>query len=401
MKSRIKNTGLFMLYAFLIGAITGLIIWIFLKIMNLSIELIWEKLPNVIEIPFYTILVCTLGGLIIGIWRKINGDYPEDLEEVMTKVKKDGKYPYNNIGKLSISAMLPLVFGGSIGPEAGLSGVIAGLCSWVGDKFKHLFKEMKELTQIGISATLATIFNSPMFGFALPIESEEMTLPKKAKIVLYFLAIFGAFSIILLLNNIFNNKTGLGTFSGLEITQKEWLLIIPTSIIAIITGYIYLYSHKLTNTLSKKIEKYTIIKCIIAGLILGITGTLLPYTMFSGEHQMNEVMLKWEEIGIVVLLLTAIIKLVITNICINLGFKGGHFFPCIFSGVCLGYAVSIMFGINPIFSVIVITTTLISFIMNKPFASILLLIIFFPASALPVMLFSVVIGSGIRSLHTK
>ena len=93
-------------------------------------------------------------------------------------------------------------------------------------------------------------------------------------------------------------------------------------------------------------------------------GTYLPYTMFSGEHQMNEVMLKWEEIGIVVLLLTAIIKLVITNICINLGFKGGHFFPCIFSGVCLGYAVSIMFGINPIFSVIVITTTLISFIMN-------------------------------------
>ena len=43
-----------------------------------------------------------------------------------------------------------------------------------------MFKEMKELTQIGISATLGTIFNSPMFGFAMPIESEEdeITIPK-------------------------------------------------------------------------------------------------------------------------------------------------------------------------------------------------------------------------------
>lgn len=402
MKIRIKNTGLFMLYALLIGAITGLIIWTFLKIMNISIELIWEKLPNIIEIPFYTIIVCTLGGLIIGIWRKINGDYPEDLEEVMSKVKKEGNYPYDNIGRLSISAMLPLIFGGSIGPEAGLSGVIAGLCSWVGDKFKYLFKEMKELTQIGISATLATIFNSPMFGFVAPIETEEnIQLPKKTKIVLYFLAIFGAFAIILLLNNLFNSKTGLETFHGLEITTKEWLLIIPTSLIAIITGYIYLYSNKLTKKVSKKIEKHTIITCIIAGLILGITGTLLPYTMFSGEHQMTEVMNNWEEIGIVILLLTAIIKLIITNTCINLGFKGGDFFPCIFSGVCLGYVVSILLGINPVFSVIVITTTLIAFIMNKPLATVLLLMIFFPTSALPVMLLSAVIGSSISSLYTK
>ena len=123
MKEQLKNRFLFMLYAIIIGALTGLIVWSFLKIMNISIKFIWETIPNMIEIPFYTIIVCTIGGIIIGVWKKFNGDYPEDLEEVMSKVKKDGGYPYNNIGKLSISAILPLIFGGSIGPEAGLTGV--------------------------------------------------------------------------------------------------------------------------------------------------------------------------------------------------------------------------------------------------------------------------------------
>ena len=397
MKEQLKNRFLFMLYAIIIGALTGLIVWTFLKIMNISIKLIWETIPNNLEIPFYTIIVCTIGGIIIGIWKKFNGDYPEDLEEVMSKVKKDGGYPYNNIGKLSISAILPLIFGGSIGPEAGLTGVIAGLCTWIGDKFKYLFKEMKELTQIGISATLGTIFNSPMFGFVAPIESEEnINIPKKSKTVIYFLAIFGAFGIIILLNHLFNTTTGMPSFNSLEIGKKEWLLLIPLSIIGIIGGYVYILTNKMTQKISNPLQKFPVLKCITAGLILGILGTLLPYTMFSGEHQIEEIMKNWKELGLIILLLTAIIKLFVTNVCINLGFKGGHFFPCIFSGICLGYAVSIVLPIDPAFSVVVITTSLISFLMNKPFATMLLLMIIFPIEAIPVMLLSAVIGSAIK-----
>lgn len=32
----------------------------------------------------------------------------------------------------------------------------------------------------------------------------------------------------------------------------------------------------------------------------------------------------------------------ITNICIQMGLKGGHFFPVIFSGVCLGYGLAML-----------------------------------------------------------
>lgn len=399
MKAKTKNSILCMLYSLIIGAVTGIIIWLFLRIMNLSIHLIWDKIPTLIEVPFYTIIVCTLGGLIIGIFKKKYGDYPEELEVVIDKVKKDGKYSYKNIKTLTINAMLPLIFGGSIGPEAGLSGVIAGLCSWIGDKLKNAFKEMKELTQIGISATLGTIFASPMFGFIEPIESEnqETKIPKKSKMVLYFLAIFGAFGIFIILNNIFNIKMGMPSFTELVIGKKELLFIIPLIIIGLISAIFYSYTHKQVKKISNCIQEKYITKGLIAGLLLGIVGTILPYTMFSGEHQLHEIMNTWQEVGVAILIITGLVKLVITSICVEFGFKGGHFFPCIFSGVVLGYASSILLNIDPIFSVIIVTTTLMSYLLNKPLATILLLMIMFPASALPVMLLSAVIGSSIKS----
>lgn len=398
MKYKGKNSLLFMLYAICIGAITGLIVWCFLKIMNISIEFIWKTLPNRISIPFYTIIVCTLGGLIIGIWKKKTGDYPEELETVMGKVKKEGRYSYHNIGAISVSAMLPLVFGGSIGPEAGLTGVIAGLCTWVGDKFKHLFKEMKVLTQIGISATLGTIFNSPMFGFIEPIESEKegTALPKTPKMILYFLAIFGAFGMFVLLNHFFQGSSEMATFEGLEIGIREWIWLLPLSLMGMVAGYFYYFSRKVVIKLSSPIQNNTIIKGVLGGILLGIAGTLLPYTMFSGEHQMKELIINWQEIGVGILLVTAIVKLLITNICIHTGLKGGHFFPCIFSGICIGYAFSILTGVNPVFCVSVITTALMASLMKKPLATVLLLMICFPVAAIPVMLLAAVIGSMIK-----
>ena len=162
--------------------------------MNLGIEFLWDWVPSQINFPLYTLCVCTVGGLLVGLWKKKFGDYPEELGVVLGKVKKTGRYPYHNVFSILGAALLPLLFGASVGPEAGLTGVIAGLCTWVGDKLKRYKKEVEELTQIGMSATLGTIFRSPMFGFIEPIESEkDATLPKTSKIVLYFTAILSSF----------------------------------------------------------------------------------------------------------------------------------------------------------------------------------------------------------------
>lgn len=395
---KIKNNVLLLLYTVILGSIVGAIIWAFLRIMNLGIEFIWDFIPSKIDFPLYTILVCAVGGLLIGLWKKKFGDYPEELGTVLGKVKKTGRYPYNNIFSTIISALLPLISGASIGPEAGLTGVIAGLCSWVGDKLKLYFKEVKELTQIGMSATLGSIFHSPLFGFIEPIESDkDVVLPKTSKIVLYFTAILSSFGVFLLLGKLFGGRAGLESLVTDKVDLWQYLYAIPLAAIGILAGYLYFLFKKLTFSLEQKFKKYTIIRGAVGGLLLGISGTILPLTMFSGEHQMSEVMSDAETIGAVMLIVIAVVKLLLTNICIDSGLKGGHFFPIIFCGVSIGCAMSLILGIDIVFSASIVTTALVGHTLKKPLATVLLLMIVFPVKLIPIMLFAAIAAKFIET----
>ena len=66
-------------------------------------------------------------------------------------------------------ALLPLLFGASIGPEAGLTDVIAGACTWVGDRLKFLGRGFRELASVGIAAVAGAMFSAPLYGLAVPV----------------------------------------------------------------------------------------------------------------------------------------------------------------------------------------------------------------------------------------
>lgn len=402
---KVKNNVLFLLYTVILGAIVGAIVWAFIRIMNLGIEFIWDFVPSQLNFPLYTLYICLFGGLFIGLWKKKFGDYPEDLSTVMGKVKKTGRYPYNNVFSTIVSALFPLLIGASVGPEAGLTGVIAGLCTWVGDKLKLYLKEVEELTQIGMSATLGTIFHSPMFGFVEPIESDkEVILPRTSKIVLYFAAILSSFGVFFLLGKLFGGRTGLDELEWNKIDLLHYLYAIPLAAVGIAAGYLYFIFKKLTFSLEMKFRKYIVLRTTAGGLLLGISGTFLPLTMFSGEHQISEVMNNAEAIGALMLIVIAIVKLLLTNICIDSGLKGGHFFPVIFCGICIGCAMSLILGIDMVFCASVVTTALVGHTLKKPLATVLLLMIVFPVRLIPIMLFAAIAAKFIetpKALLTK
>ena len=83
--------------------------------------------------------------------------------------------------------------------------------------------------------------------------------------------------------------------------------------------YIYLSPNKLSKVIFKKLNGNFILKGVIGGLILGIFGTLLPLTMFSGERQMYLLLGSGVQLGITVLILTSVLKIVLTINCFKLG----------------------------------------------------------------------------------
>ena len=388
-----KNNLLLALYTVVIGVIAGLIIWCFIRLMNLGINFFWEYLPGLINFEYYAIVVCLIGGLLIGLWKSKYGDAPEELNEVIKAVKKDHRYSYNNIFTSLVSALLPLIMGASVGPEAGLTGIIAGLCTWAGDKLKIFNNELEELAHIGITATLGTIFVSPLFGFVEPLENEdESKLPKTSKNILYFVAILSSFGIFIFLNHLTHTHSGLHSIGTADLANLNYFYVIVLMAIGIVLSYLYFISHKMVKAIFRGLENKFIIKGIIGGLLLGIIGTFLPLAMFSGEEQIYLLLGTGAQLGLMVLILTSIIKIVLTNVCIETGLKGGHFFPMIFSGTAMGYAMSILLNMDPIVSMSIVTTSFMAGILKKPLAVVLLLMVIFPMNLLPLMLVSAVIA---------
>ena len=188
----LKNQLELWLFCALIGAVAGALVWILLKIMAVGTEFLWKWIPGKTSVPYYTILICVAGAAIIGIFRKIFGDYPENLETVMEKVRAEKRYEYKNMLVMMVAALLPLLIGSSVGPEAGLTGIIVGLCYWAGDNLKFAKQNTRNYSQIGAAVSMSVLFHAPLFGiFEVEENSEEdlAALTKSSKLFIYGIAL--------------------------------------------------------------------------------------------------------------------------------------------------------------------------------------------------------------------
>ena len=297
------NRVFFLLCVLITGSLAGAFIWLFFFLMNKGIAFLWqtvpgwisyltaESLPVLSQGPFgfvpFPLIVCVLGGLLIGLYAKHTGIEPEDLNVVMAKVKKTGRYDYSHIGKLSLAALLPLLFGGSVGPEAGLTGVIAGLCTWVGDRMRRFGSDFRALTIAGTQAALTAVFTAPLYGFVAPLSGtadgsggeESITLPKAQKAVVYLCAIAGALGAFLVLGQLFGESSGLPRFDAVEVGSCELLLLLPLAIAGMACGWVFHAANRGTAFLSKSIGNRPVLKAVLAGIILAVCGMALPYTM--------------------------------------------------------------------------------------------------------------------------
>jgi H+/Cl- antiporter ClcA len=96
----------------------------------------------------------------------------------------------------------------------------------------------------------------------------------------------------------------------------------------------------------KPLETHFVIRAALGGL--GLSGAFLPITLFSGEIETQELITNGAEMGVVVLLTLALVKVFITSLCLTTGWKGGYIFPTMFAGAALGMAVHNLFPSIPL-----------------------------------------------------
>ena len=362
--------------------------------------MIWEWIPEKIHIPYYTVLVCTVGGAIIGIFRKLYGDYPEDMETVMGKVKKEKRYEYKNMLVMMIAALLPLLIGSSVGPEAGLTGIIVGLCYWAGENLKFAKQHTKEYSQIGAAVSLSVLFHAPLFGIFEVEEDPDMQLAEPgrgSKIFIYGIALAaGTGSYAGLSALLGGGMSGFPSFDTVAVQRIDYVMMLVYMLCGCVLAYFYETTHTVTGVIAGKIPG--VAKEILAGICLGVIGMLIPAVMFSGEEQMGVLMKEYAGYMAIALIGVAFLKIILTNLCIQFGLKGGHFFPVIFAGVCLGYGLAMLFfgqrgDGHVVFAAAIVTSTLLGGIMKKPLAVTMLLFLCFPVKIFIWIFIAAAVGS--------
>lgn len=381
------------LLALAIGFVIGLAVWAILWVSSFLVSLVWTNGRNALDAAlgtsawWFPLVVCTLGGLLIGLWTKAFNNAPKPLEEVMAEVKQTGSYRIKGLGSSIVSFLLPLAFGGSIGPEAGLTGIIAAACSWIGNTLKRAGLKVKAVADLTVSATLTAIFGTPLVGIVAASESTipdpgEYTFRRSAKIVLYVAAAFGAFGGIACFVSVFGSGGGLPHFDAIEASGAELLWTVP----CIVAGYVLTLVFHTANTcaeaLAARLEKFTVLKPLLCGIVMGLIAIALPYVLFSGEDQCSELMQTWGTFGGIALVATGVVKAALTPTCIAMGWRGGNFFPSIFAGAACGFGIAALTGADPMLCVAVTTTAFLAGVTRKALLTLALLIMCFPVSGM-------------------
>ncbi len=402
--------------ALIVGFIIGFAVFC---VMNLSIwltSLIWNGAAGDFITPWFPLVICGTGGVLIGIWTWWSHDTVKPLEDVMAEFKQTGSYKTNGVIRPVITFLLPLIFGGSIGFEAGLTGLITAGCCWIRDKLKAAGLRAGAVADVTIAASLSAIFGTPLAGIVAGAECapsdgskileepkvNDYNMRRGAKIVLYTAAAFGAFGGILLFSYVFGAGSGLPRFEAISAAYMDLLWAIPCLVAAYIMALLFHASSRLFSAISSRLNKSsagTIVSPIIAGLAMGAIACAFPLVLFPGETQSEYLMENWTSFAAITLIATGMLKALVTPMCLEMGWIGGNFFPSIFAGVAVGYGIAALTGADPMLMVTVTSTAFLAGVIRKPLLVLAVLFLCFPATGVIWMGLAAIIGATLPIPH--
>lgn len=387
-----RFSTLFVVYSCVLGLLVGIMSAAFLSLTNFMIDVVWTSIPEGLSLPLYPILVGLIGGGLVGLIQTKVGRYPTTMHETLSEFKQKKRVTYKKqIGRNFLSALIVLMFGASLGPEAALAGIMGGLITWVGDHLKLTLQRKEELLELGIGTMLAAIFRAPLAGVSEVFEKNDQPTfnNRMKKIMLYALSTgFGLLG-FLFVKQLFPEESVFSLHFSKNIAWKwQAILLSPVSwLIGGLFGLIFLELEKLTDRLATKINNQ-LISALIAGLCIGIFALWSPYFLFSGEHQLLPFSQEALQLSFINLLLLGIGKAFLTNLCFSFGWRGGKIFPAIFSSVAIGFAIVRLFPYTPGLLVGVAVAASTTIILSQPYVCAALLLFLFPIQFFPFILLS-------------
>jgi H+/Cl- antiporter ClcA len=328
-----------MLYAALFGGLFSLITTGYITLYNEGVKFFGQHSVYLFKINFWPLILLGVSGVFIGLAIKFLGQHGGP-GVAQAQYARTGGINYRNLPGILIQGFIALWSGAAVGPEGTLVFLTGGLGTFVSQRLKLQKDDVQVLVYSAIAGAFGGFFGSPIIGAVGAVEYmfiKELNLYRHLIPGLIAGAVgYGVYFAIL--HTSFLGVYDFPNFASLRIVDLVWALLV--GIIAALIGTLFKIVFGLVHRVFGRFNKKPVARSIIGGLIIGLIGSFLPLTLYSGQNQLLQIVHNPAAYGIGILLLMMLVKMLLTSTSFATGFDGGPIFPLLFIGGTLGQVLS-------------------------------------------------------------
>jgi H+/Cl- antiporter ClcA len=329
-------------HAVLLGLFGGAFGLVYLLLVETGTHAIW---PNTETFDWFSggwrsFLIPVAAGLVIGILYRVL-KLPARFKGFIAELEEGHVEPKTTPGALLI-AIVSLIGGASLGPEAPLATAAGGAGTWLARRTGGNDLDTRVATFSGISGVFGGLMSTPIGGPLIAFELEHQQTNSYYYQQIVPGAIAGALGFAVMWPVIGTPMVGLYEFDAVEF--RDWMLLAGAGI-GIVAGLAALIVGRImvgVVSLMRRFDPRPIVRGLIGGVAIGLIGFAMPLTLLSGVTGLDPVFEQPQVIGVGLLLALSLLKAVALGASLGGGFFGGSIFPIFFIGGTLGAAIHLL-----------------------------------------------------------
>ncbi|MBL4900373.1 MAG: chloride channel protein [Colwellia sp.] len=239
-----------------------------------------------------------------------------------------GVIPLKNTLNQFFGSAVALASGFSVGREGPAVHLGAACSSYLGSLLKLPHNSIRTLCACGIAAGIAATFNTPIAAVLFVME----VIMREYKVHIFIPIMLASLVGSLVTSSVFDISHNFEFFHKIELIHQHY---IPLVILAIFLGVLAAAFNKtLVGIIKHSVKLHIIPRLMIAALITGSLGYLIPEAMGTGTGAIDVSLTNNLQVGLLLSLLLA--KFLMTTFALGLGIPGGIIGPIIGIGAIAG-----------------------------------------------------------------
>lgn len=323
--------------AALLGLVGGLFATVYLVVVEGGIHRLWGERVGTAEwfsAPLSVLVIPVVAGLLVGLIYKYF-HLPPRFKGFIDELEEGEVEPKTAPGAVLV-AVVSLIGGASLGPEAPLGTGAGAMGTWLGRRRGLDAEGVRSTTFAGMSAVFGGLVSSPLGGPLIAFELEHEQSRSYYFDHLIPGVVAGAVGFGVMYPIIGAPILAQYNIAGVEF--RSWMLLagvgvgLAGTLVAWVVGQIMVR----TVGVMRHLDQRPVIRGLTGGVAVAIIGFALPLTLFSGESGLGDVMADRAAIGLLTLLALILFKGLALGASLGGGFYGGPIFPIFFIGGVLG-----------------------------------------------------------------